>query len=53
MFAGHVFHDSKLYVWGRFDTLKAYAFDGSVFNTTPVSQGTITLPFGYANEPAM
>ena len=53
LFAGHVFHDSKLYVWGRFDTLKAYAFDGSVFNTTPVSQGTITLPFGYANEPAM
>ena len=53
LFAGHIFHDSKLYIWARSDTLKAFAFDGSMFNTTPVSVGTVTVPEGYSNEPAM
>src|SRR6202022_627695 len=37
---------------GRRDVLKAYQFNGSVFNTTP-SQGTTTIPDGYSNEPGM
>ena len=53
LFAGHLFYDSKLYLWGRADRLKAFAFNGSTFNTTPVSQGTVTIPHGYSNEPAM
>lgn len=52
-FAGHVFYNSTLYVWGRRDTLKAFAFNGSTFNTTPVSQSTFIVHNGYSNEPAM
>ena len=52
LFAGNVFYNSTLYAWGRNDVLKAFAFNGSTFNTTP-SAGTITLPDGYSNEPAM
>ena len=51
-FAGNLFYNSTLFVWGRKDTLKAYAFNGSTFNTTPIT-GTIVLPDGYSNEPAM
>jgi hypothetical protein len=52
-FAGNLFYNSTLYVWGRRDTLKAFAFNGSTFNTTPVSQSTFIVPNGYSNEPAM
>ena len=51
-FAGNVFYNSTLYTWGENDVLKAYAFNGSVFNTTP-TEGTVTLPGGYSNEPGM
>jgi hypothetical protein len=52
LFAGNVFYNSTLYAWGQSDVLKAFAFNGSTFNTTP-SAGTIELPGGYSNEPAM
>ncbi len=51
-FAGPVFYNSTLYVWGRRDTLKAFAFNGSTFNTVPIA-GPVTLVDGYSNEPAM
>ncbi len=53
LFARNVFYNSTLYLWGRFDTAKAFAFQGSLFNTTPISQSTFNVPDGYANEPGM
>ena len=53
IFAGNVYYDSKLYLWGQNDALKVFAFNGSVFNTTPVSQGTTVIPNSNSNEPAM
>ncbi|MCC6366776.1 MAG: S-layer homology domain-containing protein [Bryobacterales bacterium] len=53
IFGGNVYYNSKLYMWGRRDALKVFQFNGSVFNTTPVSQSTFTVPNGYSNEPAM
>ena len=52
-FAGNVFYDSTLYVWGRMDKVKAFAFRQSSFDTNPISQGTFSIPDGYSNEPAM
>jgi hypothetical protein len=52
-FAGNVFYDSTLYVWGRMDAVKAFAFRQSSFDTNPISQGTFSIPDGYSNEPAM
>ena len=51
-FAGQIYYNSTLFAWGRSDVLKAYAFNGSTFNTTP-TQGTIQIPAGYSNEPGM
>src|SRR5262249_16443632 len=39
-FAGNVFYNSTLYVWGRMDAVKAFTFRQSSFDTTPISQGT-------------
>jgi hypothetical protein len=33
-----------LYIWGENDHLKAFSFSGSLFQTTPVSEGTATSP---------
>ena len=52
-FGGPVYYNSMLYVWGRRDKLKVFAFDGTQFNTTPVFQSTFTIPDGYSNEPAL
>ena len=52
-FGGTVFYNSTLYVWGRRDTLKAFAFNGSAFNTNPVSRSTFTIPDAFSNEPSM
>jgi hypothetical protein len=35
-----------IYVWGEEDKLKAFAFNGSTFNTTPISQSTFPAPPG-------
>jgi hypothetical protein len=48
-----VYYNSTLYLWGRNDALKAFAFNGTTFNTTPVSKTTFTIPDGYSNEPAV
>ena len=53
-----VYYKSTLYLWGNSDFLRAYAFNGSTFNTTPVSVGTIQAPYvsnpySYSNAPAM
>jgi hypothetical protein len=53
IFSGNVYYNSRLYVWGQNDALKVFAFNGSTFNTTPVSQGTTLIPFANSNEPAM
>ncbi len=53
LFARNVYYNSTLYLWGRFDTLKAFRFQGSLFNTTPISQSTFNVPDGYSNEPGM
>jgi hypothetical protein len=51
-FAGPLYYNSQLYAWPRRDTLKVFTFNGSTFNTTP-TQGAITVPDGYSNEPAL
>ena len=35
-----------VYVWGEEDYLKAFAFNGSTFNTTPISESTYPAPTG-------
>ena len=52
-FGGTVFYNSTLYAWGRRDALKAFAFNGSKFNTTPVSRSSFTVPDAFSNEPSM
>jgi hypothetical protein len=51
-FGGPVYYNSTLYVWGRRDTLKAFSFNGSTFNTVPQT-GAVTVSDGYSNEPAL
>ncbi len=53
-----VYYNSTLYLWGNSDFLRAFSFNGSTFNTTPVSVGTIQAPamanpYGYSSEPSM
>ncbi len=52
IFGGSAFYNSTLYSWGRRDILKAFAFNGTTFNTTP-AQGLFIVPDDYSNEPAM
>ena len=42
-----------LYTWGENDTLKAWAFDGSLFQTLPVDVSKARIAPGYANGPGM
>jgi hypothetical protein len=37
---GHLY----AYVWSEQDCIKQFEFSGGLFNTTPLSQGTVTLP---------
>ena len=53
LFGGNVFYNSTLYVWGSGDYLKAFAFNGSSFNTTPVSKSTFLISNSFPNTPAM
>ena len=53
-----VYYNSTLYLWGNSDFLRAFSFNGSTFNTTPVSVGTVQAPamanpYGYSSEPSM
>ena len=52
IFGGTAFYNSNLYTWGRRDVLKAWAFNGSTFNTTP-TQGLFVVPDDYSKEPAL
>ena len=36
----------RIYVWGEQDKLKSFLFNGSTFNTTPISQSTYPAPPG-------
>ena len=38
-----------IYLWGPGDNLKAWSFNGQLFNPTPFSQGTITSEPGHSN----
>lgn len=40
------FWNNTMYLWGRSDQLKAYAFSGNRFLTSPTSQGTYTTGGG-------
>lgn len=42
-------HGPVIYVWGAGDTLKAFAFTGSAFQTSPVMQSTVQGAPGYSN----
>ena len=42
-----------IYVWGAGDYLKAFAFNGANFQTTPASQGSIVDPAGLSNTVAL
>jgi len=53
IYGGLAYYNSKLYLWGRRDTLKVFSLNGSTFNTTPSSQTNFTVPDGETNEPAM
>ena len=53
-----VYYNSNLYLWGHADYLREFSFNGSTFNTTPISVGTVLAPaasgsYGYSSEPAM
>jgi len=41
----------RVYVWPEQDYLKAFAFGGSSFNTTPVTKSTFTAPAGGDGNP--
>ena len=49
----YIFYNSTLYGFGEGDFLKAFAFNGSQFNTTPVSESSFQVPSGTSNDPAM
>jgi hypothetical protein len=49
----YIFYNSTLYGFGEGDSLKAFAFNGSQFNTTPVSESSFQVPAGTSNDPAM
>ena len=53
LYGGYVYYNSTLYLWSSGDTLKAFAFNGSSFNTTPVSQSTFTSASGIPANPAL
>jgi hypothetical protein len=53
IFGGNVWYNNTLYLWGRRDVLKAFHFDGSRFQTTPVSTTLFGEPDGYSSEPAL
>ncbi len=40
------FWNNTMYIWGKSDQLKAYAFSGSLFGTSPTSLGTYTTGQG-------
>jgi hypothetical protein len=42
-------HGPLVYIWGPNDFLKAFQFNGSQFNTAPVSQSTMQIPSGFSN----
>jgi hypothetical protein len=52
IFGGSAFYNNTLYTWGRRDVLKAWAFNGSTFNTTPTS-GLFVVPDDYSEEPTI
>jgi len=49
----YIYYNSKLYGFGERDLLKTFSFNGSQFNTTPVSTSTFIVPSGFSNDPAM
>jgi hypothetical protein len=42
-------HGPVIYVWGAGDTLKAFAFNGKTFQTSPVMQSSVQGAPGYSN----
>ncbi|MDR3426923.1 Ig-like domain-containing protein [Silvimonas sp.] len=49
----YIFYNSTIYGFGERDILKMFAFNGSSFITTPMSQGTFIVPAGISNDPGM
>ena len=46
-------HGPLAYVWAPADVLKGFAFNGSLFNTTPATQGTASNANGFSNAAAL
>jgi outer membrane protein assembly factor BamB len=51
VFGANVYYNSTLYVWGRQDTLKSFAWNGNTFS--PIANGSAVIPFDYQNCAAM
>ncbi len=49
----YAYYNATLYAFAERDSLKAFAFAGSQFNTIPVSQSTFAVPTGTSNSPAI
>lgn len=45
LFSGQCFANNTLFVGGRDDKIKSYAWNGSTFNTTPTNQSATTFSF--------
>ena len=57
-FSSPIYWDSPnngpvVYIWGKSDSLKAFQFTGSLFQTTPVSESTIQNGSGFSNAAAL
>jgi hypothetical protein len=49
----YIFYNSTMYGFGETDFLKAFAFNGSQFNTTATSQTSFIVPAGISNDPGL
>src|SRR5579871_4631907 len=49
----YIFYNNTMYGFGERDFLKAFAFNGTTFNTTPTSTTLYQVPSGISNDPGM
>ncbi|MBB5190641.1 hypothetical protein HNQ50_001363 [Silvimonas terrae] len=49
----YIWYNNTLFGYGERDVLKAFTFNGTNFNTTPIAQGTIAPISGISNDPSI
>ncbi len=49
----YIFYNGTMYGFGERDTLKTFSFNGSLFNTVPTTQSTMTVASASSNDPGM